>query len=756
MPPTPALLLILSAMLPLISFLLLAFIGRRMGNPLAGYVAAAFVAGSFICSMVGMIAWFQAGQHAGISWGPGDKPINALYKWLPTGGGVDQENPGYLDIGVYVDSLTVIMFNMITLVALVIHVFALGDLAEDSRFPQFFTYSSLFCFAILALVLSATLLQLFVFWQIIAVCSYLLIRFKRQTPPARTARGRRANSAAIGAFVIGRIGDAGFLLGLGILFYYFGNVTILTLCKWLASAGLMNGSAINLSALSTAATPNAITSAINSATRSSIHLPTGAAIPAAMLTVAGIGLFFAAMAKSALFPLHTWLADAGDAPAPTSALIQTAAGIPAGVYLIARIFPILTPDAKLFIAIIGIITLTMGALIAVAQTNLKRLLAFSTISQVGYMMLALGVGSWIGAIFLLVTHAFSKSLLLLGAGSVIRSAHSEDDISQFGGLISRIPVTAITFAVGVLSIAGTPLISGHYSQQMILSHAGAYATFAARAGHSPWYQAFFILPTIVAYITAFYLTRCWMLIFWGRPRNLELHDKAREAPLIWFPLIILAVFTIVGSSQLLGIRHLLIESNQETQHYCDETALPGTMPFTGFNQTWPIDLATRLASGDPDTAHNPALLNLQNLEDAGENLHQTYARWAFLAGILFGSLLYINGFAATNGLMKFPPLRILRNWLHNEMFFEELYTMVFAATAFGISALIAAIDTYIINSAIDAGATAIRAFARVIAWTDRKILTRVPQSNRANGYASLLIYALATGATIAIVIFLHH
>src|SRR5438477_8557489 len=205
------------------------------------------------------------------------------------------------------------------------------------------------------------------------------------------------------------------------------------------------------------------------------------------MTIMGIGLFFGAVGKSAQFPLHVWLPDAMEGPTRVSALIHAATMVAAGVYLVARLFPILTPDAKLFIAIIGCTTLTMAALIALAQTDIKKVLAYSTLSQLGYMIMALGIGSYIGGLFHLITHAFFKALLFLGSGSVIYAAHHEQEMPQYGGLMRKIPITAATFAIAVLAIAGTPFFSGFYSKDMIIAHAGAFATWATGQGHSQWY-----------------------------------------------------------------------------------------------------------------------------------------------------------------------------------------------------------------------------------------------------------------------------
>jgi NADH-quinone oxidoreductase subunit L len=410
---TPALLLLIATVLPLASFAVLLFVAKRMGNPLAGYFGTAAIGGSFLCSVAATFLWLS-GSHAGAS------PINLPFAWIPIGESPEQRHPGFLDLGLYVDSLTVLMFFMITLVATLVHLFSIGYMAEDKRYPRFFTYLALFCFSMLGLVIGGTIMQLFVFWELVGLCSYLLIGFWYEK--------KSASNAAIKAFVVNRVGDFGFLIGFGILFYHLGNATLPDVWRLLGEAG---------------------TGVDN------ISLPNGMQFWGPLLTVMGVGLFFGAVGKSAQFPLHVWLPDAMEGPTPVSALIHAATMVAAGVYLVGRIFPILTPDAKLFIAITGCVTLTMAALIAIAQSDIKKVLAYSTLSQLGYMILAMGVGSWMGGLFHLITHAFFKALLFLGSGSVIHAAHHEQELPQYGGLLRKIPVTGFTFLIAVLAIAGT-------------------------------------------------------------------------------------------------------------------------------------------------------------------------------------------------------------------------------------------------------------------------------------------------------------
>src|SRR3954469_24838823 len=265
--PTPAILLTLATCLPLAAFVLLVFVGKRMGTPLAGYVGTAFIGSAFVCSIVAMISWYGGGTYAGHKWGFEEGPINIPIQWIPIGlpdrpGGIDQDHPGFLDLGIFVDSLTITMFAMITLVSTLVFIFSIGYMREDKRYPRFFTYLGLFCFSMLGLVLGGTMLQLFVFWELVGLCSYLLIGFWYEK--------KSASNAAIKAFITNRVGDFGFLIGFGILFYHLGNVTLPHM--WVALGDAGRGGAVTLSS--------------------------GMTFSAGLLTIMGIGLFFGAVGKS--------------------------------------------------------------------------------------------------------------------------------------------------------------------------------------------------------------------------------------------------------------------------------------------------------------------------------------------------------------------------------------------------------------------------------------------------------------------------
>ncbi len=729
--PTPALLLIIATLLPLASFLLLVFIGKRMGTPLAGIVASIFMAGSFACSLGAMMLW--VGRPDTSPWGYEISPITLFLGWIPVGTWPKQTHAGFLDIGVYVDSLTIVMFNMVTLVSTLIFIFSLGYMREDKRFPRFFTYLSLFDFSMLGLVIGGTILQLFIFWELVGLCSYLLIGFWYEK--------KSASNAAIKAFVTNRVGDFGFLIGFGILFYHLGNVTLPDLWAILGKAG----------------------------TGGDILLPTGVVFGAGLLTIMGIGLFFGAVGKSAQFPLHVWLPDAMEGPTPVSALIHAATMVAAGVYLVGRIFPILTPDAKLFIAIIGAVTLTMAALIAIAQSDIKKVLAYSTLSQLGYMILAMGIGSWVGGLFHLITHAFFKALLFLGSGSVIHAAHHEQELPEYGGLFKKIPITAITFGIAVLAIAGTPWFSGYYSKDLIIAHAGAHAELARLEQKGIYHGLLFWLPTIMAYVTAFYMTRCWMLTFWGKPRNDHVHEHAHEVPVMWVPLVVLAILSVIGGGGLMKVREFLKASMTE-QTALARQADPTFDAYT--RHAWPADEPHHPpVDADEVSAHEAAASAGATAHEHGWHLVHTYVFWAFIVGIGLGIIIYWNGYAVANALLSIPPLRWIHTWLYRKMYFDELYWYVFINVTLALSWLSAAFDKYVVDGIVNGVGWLVKQTSFAIGLNDKYVVdgavngiavlaqdasaaVRAPQTGRIRMYVTILMITVSLGLAGAIIVVL--
>jgi NADH-quinone oxidoreductase subunit L len=471
----------------------------------------------------------------------------------------------------------------------------------------------------------------------------------------------------------------------------------------------------------------------------------------------GIGLICGAIGKSAQFPLHVWLADAMEGPTPVSALIHAATMVAAGVYLLGRIFPILTPDAKLFVAVIGVITLAMGALIAVAQTDIKKVLAFSTLSQLGYMMLAMGVGSWVGGLFHLMTHAFFKALLFLGAGSVIRAAHHEQEMPEFGGLLRKVPVTAITFLIGVFAISGIGYgkigLSGYYSKDMILGHAGAFADLAIRFGHSHSYWLLYTVPVAVAYLTPFYMMRCWMMTFWGTPRQPKLYENAREIPMMWFPLVVLAILATLGG-RMLSIQEMLEGSIAENNAYCQQY----DPRFSGFDSIWPGEMPA------------DAVTVSQDAQCSGHaKVQRDLGIWAPLLGILLAFALYYRGLGPAEMLLKIPPLRWVRRWLYDRMYFDELYFGVLISTVSACASFAAWIDRALIDRFVDSCAVFVRRSASVAAVIDHRVLdgavtgagaianqfgevARASQTGRIRLYVTVLLTAVALATALAVIV----
>jgi len=403
--------------------------------------------------------------------------------------------PGFeVDIALKLDGLSKMMLLIVTGVGTAIHVFSYAYMHEDRCFSRFFSHLSLFMFSMLGIVLADNLLMMFIFWELVGVSSYLLIGFWYEKPSA--------GDAAKKAFLTNRIGDFGFILGILVVWGLLGTLNFELLEKKLA------------------VTPDAL---------------------GAMATVAGLLLFCGAMGKSAQFPLHVWLPDAMEGPTPVSALIHAATMVAAGVYMLCRVFFILAvpgSEALHVIAWIGGVTALLAALMAVQQNDIKRILAYSTLSQLGYMVMAVGLHAPGAAMFHLTTHAFFKAMLFLGAASVIHALHHEQDIWKMGGLKEKMPTTFWTFAIGTLALCGVPPFSGFYSKDEIIAAASPKAEF----GSIPLY----IVAIIVAILTTFYMGRLFFVAFLGKAKS-EAADHAHESPrtMTW-PLWFLAGLSVIA------------------------------------------------------------------------------------------------------------------------------------------------------------------------------------------------------------------
>jgi NADH-quinone oxidoreductase subunit L len=452
--------------LPLLGFLIngvfgTALGGRRLGHGAVAAVACAMPLAAFALTVLSFFS-LQASGYAPV--------VEPLYQWASIGG-------SRFEIAFYFDRLSAVMTLIVTGVGSVIHIYATGYMHDDKSFGRFFAYLNLFLFFMLLLVLGRSLLVLFVGWEGVGLASYLLIGFWFDEH-ANAVAGRKA-------FITNRIGDAAFLLGMFLLYRGFGTLDMDTI-----SAAFAAGQ--------------------------------GAVVSASLVALL---LFIGATGKSAQIPLYVWLPDAMAGPTPVSALIHAATMVTAGVYLVARLSAVylLAPDVSQLMAIVGVVTAFVAATIALVQTDIKKVLAYSTVSQLGFMFLALGVGAYGVAIFHVMTHAFFKACLFLGAGSVIHALGGEQDIRRMGGLRTRIPITFWTFAIATAAIAGIPGLAGFFSKDEIL-----WFAFASARGGAPWLWG---MAAATALMTAFYMTRLLWLTFFGTSRmSAEVASNVHESP----------------------------------------------------------------------------------------------------------------------------------------------------------------------------------------------------------------------------------
>ena len=517
--------------------------------------------------------------------------------WFEAGGGV-------FDLGMTIDPVAMVMMGVITFVSLLVQIYSLGYMRGESRLAWYFAVHSLFVASMLGLVLSNNLLVLYVGWELVGICSYLLIGFWYER--------RSAAEAAKKAFITTRIGDVGLLVGILLLYNKLGTFHIPTILEAVEAGELSSG----------------------------------------IMTLSAILIFLGAMGKSAQFPLHVWLPDAMEGPTPVSALIHAATMVVAGVYLVARMLPLFeaAPAVSELVIAIGLITAVMGATMALSSTDLKRVLAYSTVSQIGFMMLALGHGALAAAMFHLATHALFKALLFLGAGNVLHAVgeHSDVDIRRLGGLRSRMPVTSVVFVIAALALSGIPPLSGFWSKDEILQGIwkdGNPATLVITIG------AFFL--------SALYMTRlCW-LVFFGKlkPEN----ESAHEAPLV-----------MTGPIALLGILTLVFGFT--APDWLDNVlGLPGEA--TGFG-SFVLDKA--------DSFHEHVVLAAVSSVVA-------------LVGIVLGLALYRQGMSLPGGVER--GLAPVRKLAANKYYLDDAYQWTIDRVVLGIGGATAWFDRHVVNDA---------------------------------------------------------
>lgn len=505
---------------PLLAALLTAALGPRILKQLSHWPVVLAIAGSCVLSL-GLLRSVNELDVDRLIEDEGFEHVVSIWKWVHiedaepapphflSEPGV--ENPAFsIDVSLRADSLTAIMLVMVTFISTLVAVYSIGYMKNDPGYSRFFTYIGLFVFSMNMLVLASNFVLLYVFWEAVGICSYLLIGFWYQKPSA-TEAGKKA-------FLVNRVGDFGFVLGLFLIWVTYGTL------NFHDSEGVVGIFGLERLQMGHSA----------------------AYVGGAVGTAIGLLLLLGACGKSAQFPLHIWLPDAMEGPTPVSALIHAATMVTAGVYMIARCTPLFfaSPVAQEVVAVVGVFTALLAALIALTQYDLKRVLAYSTISQLGYMFLALGCGSTIGviaALFHLFTHAFFKSLLFLGSGSVMHAMGNVIDMRRFGGLRNLMPITCITFLIGCLALAGVPPLSGFWSKDMVMA---AIQDRASKGASGTLFQVLFWIASFTSFLTAFYIFRAFIKTFYGEQRvPPEAGDHAHESP--WsmtIPLLILAVF----------------------------------------------------------------------------------------------------------------------------------------------------------------------------------------------------------------------
>lgn len=537
--------------LPLVAAGLITLFTRHNRQLSAGLSISAVIAG-FILSLI------FVGANP---WGPGSE---FAVDWLSVGS-------FHVDFGLRFEPLSLLMLLVVTGVASAIHVYSWGYMREDPGFSRFFACLSLFTFSMLGIVLANNFLELFIFWELVGVSSYLLIGFWFEKASAAEA-GKKA-------FLTNRLGDFGFILGI--------------LTVW----GALGSLRFSVLEAQLQANPNAL---------------------GTLATVGGLLIFCGAMGKSAQFPLHVWLPDAMEGPTPVSALIHAATMVAAGVYMLCRVYFLLNAPALEIISWIGAFTALMAALIAVQQDDIKRILAYSTLSQLGYMVLGVGLHGPREAMFHLTTHAFFKALLFLAAGSVILALHHEQNIWRMGGLRKRMPVTFWTFLVGTLALAGLVPFSGFYSKDAILARAleqHAYGRFS--------------LGVAVAVLTTFYMFRLVLVVFGQSTRSDSAGHAHESPPVILMPLRLLAVFSVIGG--FIGIENVY------------GSQFEGAAPLTPLQQFIAPFAASPVAA-------------LLGLGAVGVGFFAAYSLYAL----------------ATSDPLP-AKLGVLSNWMRNRFYFDELY-----------------------------------------------------------------------------------
>ncbi|MBB5192634.1 NADH-quinone oxidoreductase subunit L [Silvimonas terrae] len=659
---------------PLFGALVAGLFGWAISRKVAHTVTIAGVAVAFALS-----AWTLNNLING-----GESFNGTVYTWM-TINGID------FNVGFLVDKLTAMMMCVVTFVSLMVHVYTIGYMEEDPGYNRFFSYISLFTFSMLMLVMSNNFVQLFFGWEAVGLVSYLLIGFWFKRPTAIFAN--------LKAFLVNRVGDFGFLLGIGLVLFHFGSLDYAAV---FAKAPSLQNETVSI---------------ISGHTWS-------------LMTLTCILLFIGAMGKSAQFPLHVWLPDSMEGPTPISALIHAATMVTAGIFMVSRMSPLfeLSDTALNFVMVIGAITALFMGFLGIIQNDIKRVVAYSTLSQLGYMTVALGASAYSVALFHLMTHAFFKALLFLGAGSVIMGMHHDQDIRNMGGLRKYMPITWITSLIGSLALIGTPFFAGFYSKDSIID--------AVKASHLPGAGFAYFAVVAGVFVTAFYSFRMYFLVFHGKERwmqkghghdhhddhddhgehhGLGPNDKPHESPwVVTLPLILLAIPSVIIGA--IAIEPMLFGDFFKGVLFVNTEAHPAMEELTHEFHGWAA-MAVHAFAGLPV--------------------------WLAIAGVVLSYVFYMVKPELPAACEKFFTSIGVNKLLENKYYMDFLFINVFAAAGRAIGTLLWKVgDALLIDGLV------VNGLAKVTGWF--AFLVRRVQT----GYIYHYAFAMIIGALVLITIWL--
>ena len=707
-------------LLPLAGFVINGLLGTRLSKRVVGLVACGAVLLAFLASATAVwqltdgpgLAGLAAAAPAGVEVDVDARRVEvSLWEWLPAGLARDRDGRLFdltVDWGYQLDPLAAVLLLVVTGVGFLIHVYSIGYMDHEPGFARFFSYLNLFMAMMLTLVLGSSLPVMFVGWEGVGLCSYLLIGFYTDRPFDERS-GLTCADAGRKAFIVNRIGDFGFMLGMLLVLVTFGTLDLSTLTE---RAGTM-----------------------------------GSALPAGLVTAIALLLFVGATGKSAQIPLYVWLPDAMAGPTPVSALIHAATMVTAGVYMVCRTSALWvhTPEAMFVVAGIGASTALLAAIIGTSQHDIKKILAYSTVSQLGYMFLAAGVGAFSAAMFHLMTHAFFKALLFLGAGSVIHGMGGEQDVRRMGGLRGLMPITWRVMLIATLAIAGVPGLAGFFSKDEILWRAFGAVDGPGYSGH----PMLWVVGAGVAGLTAFYMFRMLFLVFLGEGRmDHDTRHHVHESPrLMWVPLAVLAALSITGG--WVGIPHALGGGNRIEAWLAP--SLPGHEAPVGGH-----DAAATAGHGEVAAGSEAAVAG-EHGAPAMEYILMALSVLIAACGVGLAWIFYVRKPGTADRLAA--AVAPLHRLVENKFYVDEIYAATVLAAFYGLCHLSSWFDRRIVDGTVNLTRHVTIVVSHISSAFDRWVIdmavnglgalarlgfrgARRMQTGLVQSYASLMVFGL--------------